>query len=207
MNVDVTKELLTEIEKNRKPEYPIHPIFVNRWSPRALSGEPLTDEELMPLFEAARWAPSSYNAQQRRFLYAKRDTPNWDRFFDLLVEQNKQWAKNAAVLVVVISRKFFEYNEEPSRTHVFDTGSAWENLALQATMNGLVAHGMQGFDYQKARTALDVPDKFEVCAMIALGKPGRKEDLPPKLQEVETPNDRKPLREIAIEGVYKENKK
>lgn len=204
MDIDITKQLLPDVEKNRKPEYPICPLFLNRWSPRALSGQPLTDEELMPLFEAARWAPSSYNAQQRRFLYAKRDTRNWEKFFNLLVDQNKLWAQNAAVLVVVISRKFFEYNEEPSRTHVFDTGSAWENLALQASLNGLVAHGMQGFDYQKARIALDIPDKFEVCAMIAIGKPGSKEDLPEKLQQAEAPNDRKPLHEIVIEGPFKE---
>ncbi len=200
----MTTELLPEISKFRKTEYPIDPIFLNRWSPRALSAEPLTDEELMTLFEAARWAPSSYNAQQRRFLYARRNTPAWDTFFDLLVDQNKVWAKNAAVLVVIISRKFFEFNEKPSPTHVLDTGSAWENLALQASISGLVAHGMQGFDFDKARDVLMIPDNYDVCAMCAIGKPGRKEDLPPELQEREFPNDRKPLDELVMEGIFRE---
>ena len=195
-------ELKAEVENNRKAEYPIDPVFLNRWSPRAMSGESLTDDELMPLFESARWAPSSYNAQQRRFLYARRDTPNWDFFFDLMVGSNKVWAKNAAVLVVVISRKNFEYNDKPSRTNMYDTGAAWENLALQGSLNGLVVHGMQGFDYEKARRVLKIPDHYEVCAMIAIGKKGRKEDLPKALQEMEEPNGRRPLREIAREGAF-----
>lgn len=196
--------LLPEVKRTRKADYPIDPIFLNRWSPRAMTGEALTSEELMPLFEAARWAPSSYNAQQRRFLYAKRDTGLWDVFFDLLVEANKIWAKNAAVLVVVISRKNFEYNEQPSRTNVFDTGAAWENLALEGSRRGLVVHGMQGFDYEKARGVLKIPDNYEVCAMIAIGKRGNKEDLPENLQKMEDPNDRRPLKEIAIEGMFRE---
>ena len=196
-------EVKPEVQKTRKPEYPIDPVFLNRWSSRAMSGEPMTDDEVMPLFEAARWAPSSYNAQQRRFLYAKRDTPNWNVFFDLLTEGNKVWTKNAAVLVVVIARKNFEHNEKPSRTSVYDTGAAWENLALQGTLKGLVVHGMQGFDYDKARSALNVPDNYEVCAMIAIGKKGRKEDLPENLQRKEEPNNRRPLKEIAIEGTFR----
>ncbi len=196
-------ELKEEVKKNRKAEYPIDAVFLNRWSPRAMSGEPMTDEELMPLLEAARWAPSSYNSQQRRFLYAKRDTQNWGVFFDLLAEGNKTWAKNAAVLVIVISRKNFEHNEKPSRTNMYDTGAAWENLALQGSIKGLVVHGMQGFDYDKARSVLAVPENYEVCAMIAIGKKGNKEDLPENLRKMEQPNDRRPLQEIAIEGAFK----
>ena len=121
----------------------------------------------------------------------------------MLVEGNKIWAKNAAVLVVVISRKNFEYDEKPSPTHIFDTGAAWENLALEGSLRGLVVHGMQGFDYEKARTALTVPDNYEVCAMIAIGKRGNKEDLPKELQKMEKPSDRRPLKEIAIEGTFR----
>ncbi len=196
-------KLTDEVQKARKADYDIDPIFLNRWSPRALSGESLTDEELMPLFEAARWAPSSYNAQQRRFLYAKRGTAHWDTFFNLLVDGNKMWAKNAAALVVVISRKNFEFNEKPTITNVFDTGAAWENLALEGARRGLVVHGMQGFSYDGARKALAIPDHYEVCAMIAIGKRGKIEDLPEKLREMEAPNGRRPLKEIAIEGMFK----
>ena len=83
----------------RKADYPIEPMLLDRWSPRAMSGEEISQEELMRLFEAARWAPSSFNAQQWRALYARRGTEHWQTFLDLLVDANKVWAKNAAVLV------------------------------------------------------------------------------------------------------------
>ena len=106
-----------------------------------MTGEEMADDILMTLFEAARWAQSSSNNQPWRFIYAKRNTEHWDRLFNLLLEGNKVWARNAAVLVVVVSRKNFEYNnneEKPSITHQFDTGAAWENLALEASALGLV---------------------------------------------------------------------
>ena len=202
--IPVIMELDPEVKQNRKPNYPINPIFLNRWSPRALTGEELTDDELMPLFEAARWAPSSFNGQPWRFIYAKRNTPHWDKFLNLLVEGNKVWAKNAAVLVVVISRKTFEHNEKPSITHKFDSGSAWENLALEASTRGLVTHGMEGFDYEKAAKDLEVPDKFDVMAMIAIGKRAPKEILPEEYKKIEAPNQRKPLKEIIMEGKFQE---
>ena len=167
-----------------------------------MTGEALNDDDIMSLFEAARWAPSSYNNQPWRFIYAKRNTEHWDRFFNLLAEGNKNWTKNAALLVVVISRKNFEFNEKPAITHQFDAGSAWENLALEASSRGIVAHGMQGFDYEKAGVNLGVPHDFEVMAMIAIGKKGPTEILPPELQEKEKLSDRKPLKEIIMEGFY-----
>ena len=191
-----------ENESARKSNYPINPLILNRWSPRSMTGEALNDEDIMSLFEAARWAPSSYNNQPWRFIYAKRNTEHWDRFFNLLAEGNKNWTKNAALLVVVISRKNFEFNEKPAITHQFDAGSAWENLALEASSRGIVAHGMQGFDYEKAGVDLGVPHDFEVMAMIAIGKKGPIEILPPELQEKEKLTDRKPLKEIIMEGFY-----
>jgi len=189
-------------EPIRKPAYPINPLILNRWSPRSMTGQELGDDDIMSLFEAARWAPSSFNNQPWRFIYAKRNTEHWDRLFNLLVDANKIWAKNAALLVVVISRKNFEYNEKLARTHQFDAGSAWENMALEASSRGFVAHGMQGFDYEKSRETLGIPPDFEVMAMIAIGKKGPKENLPPELQEKEKPNDRKPLKDIIMEGAY-----
>ncbi|MCH6582401.1 MAG: nitroreductase family protein [Gammaproteobacteria bacterium] len=196
--------LTTEIEisKYRKPDHDIEPILFHRWSPRAMSGEEISEQELMILFEAARWAPSSYNAQPWRFLYARRGTANWDRFFDLMVEFNQGWTKHAAVLMVVVSRKTFESNDQAAPTHSFDAGAAWQNLALQGSTMGLVVHGMQGFDYEKARAVLNIPEHFQVDAMIAVGKPGKREDLPEDLQEREQPSDRKPVAEIVIEGGF-----
>jgi nitroreductase len=168
-----------------------------------MSGEPIIEEELMTLFEAARWAPSSFNNQPWRFLYARRDTDNWRLFYDLLNDGNKVWARNAAVLILVVSKKTFDFDERPSITHSFDSGAAWENFALQGTISGLVVHGMEGFDYDKAKEVLGVPDVYIIEAMVAVGRPGRKEDLPPNLQAKEFPNKRKALSEIINEGVWK----
>jgi nitroreductase len=187
----------------RNSAFKINSIILNRWSPRSMTGEELDNDTLMSLFEAARWAPSSFNNQPWRFIYAKRNTKYWDKIFDLLVESNKVWAKNAGILIVVISNKNFEYNGKFSITHQYDAGAAWENLALEATSRGLIAHGMQGFDYQKARDRLEIPEDFDVMAMIAIGKKGPKENLPPNLQQKENPNDRKPLNEIIMEGSFK----
>ena len=199
----IEKENNKEKAFERKPTFKINHLILNRWSPRSMTGEELDDDTIMSLFEAARWAPSSYNNQPWRFIYAKRNTKYWDKLFDLLAEPNKIWAKNAAVLVVVASNKNFEINGKFSITHKYDTGAAWENLALEATSRGLVAHGMQGFDYKKAREDLEIPEDFDVMAMIAIGKRGPKENLPSNLQEKENPNDRKPLNEIIMEGSFK----
>lgn len=188
--------------RTRKPTFPINHLLLNRWSPRSMTGEKMDDETIMSLFEAARWAPSSYNNQPWRFIYAKRNTSHWDRLFGLVAEANKVWAKNAALLVVVASNKHFDINGKYSITHQYDAGAAWENLALEASARDLVAHGMQGFDYERARADLGIPDSFDVMAMIAIGKRGPKENLPMNLQEKEGPNGRKPLREIAMEGRF-----
>ena len=192
---------MEDLSRFRETEYPVDALFRDRWSPRAMSGEPVPREELMTLLEAARWAPSSYNNQPWRIFYALRDNEHWETFFDLLVEMNQSWAKNAAALCVFCSKKTFD-NGEPSITHVFDTGSAWENFALQGALHGLVVHGMQGFDYDRAHRILGLSDEFEVLAMAAVGRPGRVEDLPEALQEREVPSGRKPLSAIAFEGPW-----
>jgi nitroreductase len=191
--------------EKRMPEtqYPLDELFLDRWSPRALSGESISEEELMTLFEAARWAPSSYNNQPWRMLYARRDTEHWPVFLGLLVEGNQVWAKDAAALVLFVSKETFDFNGKPYPTHSFDTGAAWENLALQATMMGLVTHGMQGFDYERARAELNIPEGFRVEAMAAVGRPGDPAQLPEKVRERESPSGRKPLSEITCEGAFR----
>ncbi len=189
---------------NRELEYSCHELFPKRWSPRSMSGATITDEELMILFEAARWAPSSYNNQSWRFVYAKREEGNWEKFFNLLAEPNQVWCKNAAALIVAVSKNTFDHNEKPSLTHSFDTGAAWENVALQGVFSGLVVHGMQGFDYEKAKNELSIPENYSVEMMIAVGKPGKKEDLPENLQKMEMPSERKSLNEIVMEGSFRQ---
>jgi len=191
-----------DVLKYRTPGHGVDPLFPNRWSPRAMSGEELDMEEMNRLFEAARWAPSSMNNQPWRILYARRNTEHWETFLDLLSENNRGWAKKAAVLIVMVSKRTFDFNGQPSRTHSYDTGAAWASLALQGSLMGLVVHGMQGFDYDRAKESLHVSDEFQVEAMAAVGRPGEKEDLPAKLQEREFPSDRKKLSEIALEGGF-----
>jgi nitroreductase len=187
----------------RKADHAVDKLFLDRWSPRAMSGEEISEAELMVLFEAARWAPSSYNNQPCRILYARRGSQHWQMFFDLMVPQNQEWTNNAAALLVFVSKCTFDFNGKPYPTHSFDTGAAWENLALQGWLKGYVVHGMQGFDYEKAKTALKVPDGFRVEAMSAIGKPGKKEDLSEQNQKREAPSERKKLSEIICEGAFK----
>ncbi len=185
----------------RTTKYPIDDIFLKRYSPRAMSGEKISKDEIETLFEAGRWAPSSNNNQPWRFVYALSDMPEFEEFLLLLKEGNRIWCKKSSALIVTISKNNFD-NGSPSITHSFDTGSAWENLALQATNMGLIAHGMQGFDYDLAKEKLGVPEGYTVEMMIAIGKPGKIEDLPEPLREREKPSQRKTLEEIVFEGKF-----
>jgi len=190
------------VKSIRKTEHEINPLILKRWSPRSMTGVAIDNKELMSLFEAAKWAPSSFNEQPWRFLYATRASKDWDLFLHLMVEFNQTWTKNAAVLVVVLSRSNFVYNEKLNVNHSFDAGAAWQNLALEASERGLVAHAMAGFDYDKARTELKVPNNYSIEAMIAIGKPGKREDLPAELQDKEIPSGRKDLKETVKEGLF-----
>jgi nitroreductase len=186
----------------RKTKYPILDVFLARRSSRALSDESISEQELMTLFDAARWAQSSYNNQPWRFIYARKNTAQWQTFFNFLVSANQVWAKDAQVLVVVLSKTTFDYNEKPSRTHSFDTGAACQNMALQGAFLDIVVHGMEGFDYLKARKELQIPDVYEIQAMFAIGKIGQISGLPENLQAKEAPSQRKPLDEIVFQDRF-----
>lgn len=205
MDFDVDKENLKKIQRDaleqRKADHGVDRIFVERWSPRALSGDIISDSQLMKLFEASRWAPSSFNNQPWHIIYAKRDTEEWDRLYSLLGDFNKKWSKHAAVLGVFVSQ---EKNDKgkPIRTHSYCTGAAWMSLALQGSMMGLAVHGMSGFDYDRARVELKVPGDHKVEAMFAVGRYGNKEDLPDDLRTMEIPNSRKKVSEFIHEGGF-----
>lgn len=187
----------------RRAEHDILDLFLKRWSPRAMTGEAVPQATLLRLFEAARWAPSTYNEQEWRFLYAHRDTDHWPTFFNLLMEANQAWCKNAGVLIVALSKKTFTLNGKPNPVHAIDTGMAIENLFLQAaSLPDVIAHGMAGFDRGRARVDLQIPDDYDVQCMIALGRPGDPDQLPEMLREREVPTGRKPVGEFARAGKF-----
>ena len=163
----------TPLMKPRKANYPINPLFLQRQShyslQRTLSPEQMK-KKLNCMFEAARWAPSSYNNQPWRYIYAIHGTPAWKKLFNLLVPFNQEWVQNAGALLLVISSTKYEHNGQDATTHSFDTGLASMQLMLEATTLGLVAHGMSGFDAQAARKDYKIPQNFSIEAMIAIGE-------------------------------------
>lgn len=197
MNVGTIK-----VSAHRTPDHDVLPVFVKRWSPRAMTGS-VSKPELMRLLEAARWAPSSYNEQPWRFLYAFAGTPQFQTFLGCLLEANQVWAKSAGVLMLLVAKKTFSKNGKPNGVAVFDAGSAWQNLALQGAEMNLAVHAMAGFDASKAAADLKVPDDYHCCAMIAVGKPGEVESLPKDYQGIELPSGRNKIDEFAFEGVWK----
>ena len=190
--------------EGRTADHPIERLFLERWSPRAFTGAPIDQETLLTIFEAARWAPSSYNSQPWRYVYALRDTPAWATFLALLVEGNQGWAKNAAALIVAVSKSTMAPRGEEmhSHSHSFDAGAGWQNLALQATALGWHAHAMVGFDMARAAAELHIPEGYRVESAIAIGTRGDKATLPEHFQGMETPNARNPVTSFAFEGVF-----
>ncbi len=179
----------------------IEPFFLSRWSGRAFSGEPLPEGALASLLEAARWAPSSGNNQPWRFIYAPAGTAAFEAFHDRLAPGNKPWCAKASVWFGVASRAVRD-DGRLARTHAFDTGAAWMSLALQAHLLGLVAHGMEGFDYERAAQVVGLPPDHAIHCMVAVGRPGRREDLPEPYRTREEPNDRRPVASFAFEGSF-----
>ncbi|MGH6911293.1 MAG: nitroreductase family protein [Phenylobacterium sp.] len=189
----------------RVREHEVDPLFLHRWSPRAFTGEAIPHDTLMAMFEAARWAPSCFNMQPWRFLYATRDSEHWLRFVNLLIPYNQDWATNASVLGVVVSKTLLERPDRdpvPSHSHSYDAGAAWGNLALQAWKLGWAAHGMIGFDIPRAYLELHVPEHHRVEAAFAIGKPTTADVLPEALAAREHPSDRQPLAAMILEGGF-----
>ena len=191
----------------RTADHPIYPLFLERWSPRAFDGQPVPETDLMTMLEAARWAPSSSNLQPWRFLYTINGRPHWEQFLALLNESNRAWCKDAGALLVLVSesiRHMPDKGEVPSYTHSHDAGCAWGFLALQATMMGYHAHGMAGFDKERAARDLGVPDAYRVEQMIAVGRRADPATLPEAIRAREQPNTRRPLAETVMEGTFRQ---
>lgn len=197
---------MPEQSAQRQTENPVDPLFLERWSPRAFDGSDMDEKDLETIFDAARWAPSAFNLQPWRFVYARRGDADWQRFLDILLPANAGWASQASVLLFVLSDRFGPAREgeeaQISHSHSFDAGAAWAVLALQAFKLGYHSHGMTGIDFDRARTELNVPDRFRVEAAIAIGKKADKSILPEKLQAREMPNGRHPIEHFVFRGRF-----
>jgi nitroreductase len=187
----------------RNPTVPIEKIFTERWSPRAFTGEKIDEATLLSFFEAARWAPSSYNSQPWRFVYAVAGTADWNTLFDLLSDSNKVWARKAGAIVLILSTPTFKAPDGSAvqiGSHAFDTGAAWVSFALQATAAGWHAHGIGGFDRESARRVLSLADDMHIQVMAVVGKIGDPATLPDPFKAREKPSNRRPLAETAFRG-------
>lgn len=202
--MNITRTIMTS-SNSRDSEFPIDMFFLDRWSPRAFTDETMNRETMLTILDAAHWAPSSGNNQPWRFVYGLRGTPAFDTLLDLLVPGNQRWAKNASALLIVVS-KTYRLSQDGERrtayTHSYDTGAAWFSVICQAMKLGYHAHGMEGFDKEKAFEVLGLPDGYRVEAAAAIGRIADKSTLPAELAEREVPSKRKPVYEIAFEGKF-----
>jgi nitroreductase len=192
------------MEKPATTNFPITQLIEKRWSPRAFADRLLTRAEVGALFEAARWAPSAYNEQPWRFLFATRDDPSaFAQALGGLIPWNQAWAGHAALLVLCFQARRFERNGKENALAAHDVGLATENLLLQAQSLGLRAHVMSGIDPVAIRERYAVPDGFDPITAIAVGALGTAEDLPEDMQEGElAPRSRRALTEIVFKTAW-----
>jgi nitroreductase len=190
--------------KQASPAHPIHELTARRWSPYAFSDRPVSEDDLRSLFEAARWAPSSYNEQPWSYLVATKANPaEFERLLSCLVEGNQVWAKAAPVLALGCTSLFFTRNGKPNAAAVHDLGLAAGNLCLEATARGLYVHQMIGILPDRAREVFRIPEGVQPLTGLAIGYAADPDTLPEKLRERDlAPRTRKPLAEFVFGGAW-----
>jgi nitroreductase len=183
-------------------DYPIDDLIANRWSPYSFANRPVSDDDLRSLFEAVRWAPSSFNEQPWSYIVAKKeDAAEFERLLSCLVEVNQAWAKEASALAFSVSRLNFTKNNQTNGAAIHDIGLASANLVLEATARGLVAHQMIGILPDKVRELFSVPEGYQPLTAIAIGYPGDPANLPEGLRVRDAARrPRKPLKEFVFGG-------
>ena len=184
----------------------IQETIANRWSPRAFdASKSVSQEQVIALLEAARWAPSCFGDEPWRFIVWNKGTNEsaWQQAFDCLAPSNQTWVKAAPVLMLVCANTLFGHNQTPNRWGQYDTGAAAENLCLQASSMGLVVHQMGGFNADKARETFTIPDQYTPMAMLAVGYEGDANNLPDELKARElAERKRKPLGELFFDSAW-----
>ena len=190
--------------KRATPDHPIQDTLAERWSPYGFSERPVGADDLCSLFEAARWAPSSYNEQPWRYLVAtKDDAGEFSRLLSCLVEGNQAWAKSAPVLVITVARLSFTKNEKPNAAAIHDIGLASANLTFEATRRGLHVHQMIGILPDRVHELYEVPEGYRAVTGIAIGHASDPATLDDRYRERDTtPRTRKPLDEIVFSGKF-----
>lgn len=188
--------------KKAVPGHPISPTLSDRWSPYAFSDKPVSDADLNSLFEAARWAASSYNEQPWTYIVARKsDGAEFERVLSCLVEPNKPWAKNAPVLALGVVTMAFSRNGKPNKAAVHDLGLASANITFEATTRGLVVHQMIGIEPDKARAEFGIPEGSEAYTALAIGYHGDRPDLPAGYADRDKgPRERKALSAFVFTG-------
>lgn len=191
--------------ENREFDYEVIEEIKTRWSPRAFDPErEVPADDLMGMLEAARYAPSCFNDQPWRFLVGRRGDSNFERIKAALTDSNREWASRASVLMMILSMQNFEYNQKPNRWHLFDAGTAWGYLSLEAERRGLITHAMAGYNRDQIRETFGVPEELSIIAAVAVGYYGDKEALSPKNFEKEKPSPRVSIQEILYQSILKE---
>jgi nitroreductase len=192
------------MDKRARTAHPVQEVIANRWSPYAFADQEVSAEDLRCLFEAARWAPSSYNEQPWSYIVATRaDRGEFERVLSCLVEGNQAWAKAAPVLALGVATLNFKRNDKPNRAALHDLGLAAGNLVLEATARGLVVHQMIGIVPERARELYAIPAGSEAVTGLAIGTAGAADALPAPLQERDlAPRERKTLAEFVFAGAW-----
>ncbi len=190
--------------KQANPDHPVHELIANRWSPYGYDERPVSDADLCSLFEAVRWAASSYNEQPWSYIVArKQDGEPYERILSCLVEGNQGWAKAAPVLALGCTSLKFTRNGKPNMAALHDLGLAAGNLVLEATARGLAVHQMIGILPDKARVTFEVPEGVQVLTGLAIGYASDPSTLPDALKERDlAPRQRKTLSEFVFGGKW-----
>ena len=191
------------MQKPAKTQTPVHSIIAHRWSPRAFSSQPVEEDKITALLEAARWSSSAFNEQPWRFIVGKKGEAAWDNILETLVEWNQQWANTAPLLILNIAKLTFTHNNKPNDVAAYDLGQAVAVMTLEAVHQELFSHQMTGFDPNKAAEIFNIPEGYKAVSVTAFGYYGNPDDIPEEIAKLEAnERSRNELKEMAFRHTF-----